>query len=223
MQRMNKHNAFITGILLAVLAGSLGCRSDAEKYEVINAFLSEFESQLQEHSYTKGDSLALYYEVKGISYHKNILRFPMNGANFIGSIKYRYSIPEELKNGQSDEEFMENFLSQEDMMAWNRGMWHSSKEKKFWDPARIKKYKVLKEYPYYMAPEFMPLEIPKGGYPIDMIVDVSEPLFNTSRDKVLLDVVILSGPQVVSFVLYLMFKTKDGEWKILFSNSYAGS
>ena len=214
MQGMNKHNALITGILLAVLAGSLGCRSDAEKYEVINAFLSEIENL-----YNDVDSLALHYEVKGISYHKNILRFPMNGANFIGSIKYRYSIPEELKNGQSDEEFMENFLSQEDMMAWNRGMWHSSKEKKFWDPARIKKYKVLKETPYYMKPDF----VPTNEYPVDQVLTVSEPVFNTSRDKVLLDVVILSGPQVVSVVLYLMFKTKDGEWKILFSNSYMGS
>ena len=221
MQGMNKHNALITGILLAVLAGSLGCRSDAEKYEVINAFLSEIE-----HLYNDVDSLALYHEAKKINYNKNVLRFPVSVGRFIGgkvASYYTFYIPDEMKNGQSDKQFMLNFLTQEDITAWNEALRRNSKKPFFWDPENIKGYTVFKEPPYYMEKEFMPLEIPKGGYPIDLIVGVSEPAFNDHRDKVLLDVYFHRGPQVVSSHLMIMFKTEENKWKILSRHYYAGS
>ena len=219
MQGMNKHNALITGILLAVLAGSLGCRSDAEKYEVINAFLSEYEAKLQEHTYTKGDSIGLYQQALPFTYLA--LRPPVSVGTFTGPAMATYSIPEELKNRQSDEEFMLNFLTQEDITTWNRAIRCNRKQQFNWVPASIKGYPVFKAPPYYMEEDFMPTaDMPIGGYPLDHILKVSEPVFNTDKNKVLLDVSIQSGPLTINNNLFVMYKIDGRGWKIISSLHY---
>ena len=223
MQGMNKQKIFIIAVVLTVLAGSLGCDSEPDKYEVINAFLSEYEAKRQKSRFRKVDSIAIYHKVNLYPYIK--LRSSVSMTTFSSRGMSYYSIPEELKSGQSDEEFMENLISQEDITAWNRAMRRMNRDstEKYWDPAKINKYKILEETPYYMELDFMPVDIPKGGFPIDEILTVSEPVFNHSGDKVLLDVWIHSGPQVVSASLYFMYNTEAHGWKILFGTTFLTS
>jgi len=204
-------------ITLTLFVWGYACSNETQNFEVINDFLSEYQ-QL----YDETDSLALFYETKEIQWDTWSI-FPVKHGMFMGDIMDSFYIPEELKNGQSDKQFMQNFISQKDITAWNNALRNINKKTFTWDSLKIKKFPVLKKIPYYMEQEFMPVEILEGGYPIDKMLYVSKPVFNEQKDKALLDVAILYAPLNVSYDLYLMHKTEEDDWIILYIHHYAGS